>query len=295
NKLECPPGSVPIKRASREDLIMAKSIKSLGLNYPTNSPYHGKNVDTRGHHSAVLEHTSGNFGARARLSVWNPSVEENQFSSGGMWIANGDVDELTSIQTGWIVHKNSGESRLYTYWTADGYQNTGCFNTLCEGFVHVSPKIALGLVLPHSVVNGSQFDVLLSLHLDRVSGHWWLMLEDKYIGYWPRTVIPVLGGGARFVSWGGQIYSPLNVLSPAMGSGNYPADAIGVNYGKTAYVRQIKVVPDYKDSAKFEDPQLEDIKTWADKPVCYKAQKFVNEVRGWGFQVYFGGPRGCTF
>ena len=89
---------------------------------------------------------------------------------------------------------------------------------------------------------------------DKASGHWWLMVEDKYVGYWPRLVIPVLGGGAAFVSWGGEVYSPLNVLSPAMGSGNFPLDAFGVNHGRTAYVRLIKVVIDEKDSTKFEDP-----------------------------------------
>lgn len=121
------------------------------------------------------------------------------------------------------------------------------------------------------------------------------MVEDKYVGYWPREVIPVLGGGAAFVSWGGEVYSPLNVLSPAMGSGNFPLDAFGVNHGRTAYVRLIKVVTDEKDSTKFEDPKLEAIKVWADKPACYTAKDFVDEVPGWGFQVYFGGPGNCTF
>lgn len=95
------------------------------------------------------------------------------------------------------------------------------------------------------------------------------------------------------MSWGGEVYSPcpLNVLSQAMGSGNFPLDAFGVNHGRTAYVRLIKVVTDEKDSTKFEDPKFEAIKVWADKPACYTAKDFVDEVPGRGFQVYFGGTR----
>ena len=50
------------------------------------------------------------------------------------------------------------------------------------------------------------------------------MFEDKYVGYWPKEVVPRLGDGASSVSWGGQVYSPVTVLSPEMGSGHFPEE-----------------------------------------------------------------------
>ena len=52
--IKCPTGSVPIRRATREDLMMAESVKSLGLNYPTNTPWHDSTVDLQGHHVNIL-------------------------------------------------------------------------------------------------------------------------------------------------------------------------------------------------------------------------------------------------
>ena len=48
--IKCPQGSVAIKRATREDLIMAKSIKSLGLTHPINAYYRANHVVVQGHH-----------------------------------------------------------------------------------------------------------------------------------------------------------------------------------------------------------------------------------------------------
>lgn len=54
NNIKCPTESVPIKRATREDLIMAESVKFLGLNYPTNAPWRSSVVDLQGHHVKIF-------------------------------------------------------------------------------------------------------------------------------------------------------------------------------------------------------------------------------------------------
>lgn len=74
------------------------------------------------------------------------------------------------------------------------------------------------------------------------------MCEDKYVGYWPKEIFTFMADGANFVLWGGDVYSPINELIPAMGSGHFPQEG----YGKAAYVNQIKVVYKHKDT--FEDP-----------------------------------------
>ena len=91
------------------------------------------------------------------------------------------------------------------------------------------------------------------------------------------------------------MYSPILALSPEMGSGRLPEDAFGVNLGRTAYVAQIQVVTSPTESAKFEDPEMGDIKVWTDKAVCYNATIFVNDIQGSGYSLYYGGPGNCTY
>ena len=43
---------------------------------------------------------------------------------------------------------------------ADGFTKTGCYNTLCPGFVQVSKRVPLGILLePVSVYDGHQSEV----------------------------------------------------------------------------------------------------------------------------------------
>jgi len=47
---------------------------------------------------------------------------------------------------------------------ADAYQNTGCYNLKCPGFVQASKKFALGAAIsPISTYNGKQFHITLSI------------------------------------------------------------------------------------------------------------------------------------
>ncbi|KAF3448575.1 hypothetical protein FNV43_RR09288 [Rhamnella rubrinervis] len=228
--IHCPQGSVPIRRSTKEDLILAKHIKSLGLNYPTNTHENISGIDLGGHHVT------------------------DQFSIASMWLSNGPRERINSIQAGWGVNQYlyPNGSGLYAFWTtlqADGYQKTGCFNTLCPGFVQASSEIHLGVAIePCSTYNGRQFDIPLSLHQDIATGSWWLMFGDKYVGYWPKSIFTSLAQGASEISWGGEVYSPINELSPAMGSGHFPEEG----FGKAAFVNQIKVLNDH--TLTYEDP-----------------------------------------
>ncbi|KAI3821348.1 hypothetical protein L1987_08914 [Smallanthus sonchifolius] len=38
-------------------------------------------------------------------------------------------------------------TRLFTYWTSDGYQATGCYNLLCSGFIQINSDIAMGATI----------------------------------------------------------------------------------------------------------------------------------------------------
>jgi len=48
---------------------------------------------------------------------------------------------------------------------ADGFNKTGCYNTLCPGFVQVSTDIPLGYLLqPVSTYGGKQYEVGINMY-----------------------------------------------------------------------------------------------------------------------------------
>ncbi|KAJ7952298.1 Protein of Unknown Function (DUF239) [Quillaja saponaria] len=291
----CPEGSVPIKRATKEDLIMAKHLKFLGSNYSASTNWHDSSFDLRGYHYALVEVRTPTYkplyGARGRINLWNPSVTATQFSTASITILHGDpAEKLNGIQAGWGVNSllYPNDSRLYIFWTVDGYKH-GCYNLLCPGFVQVSTKIILGSIIkPDSIYNGPQYDMLLSFHQDPSQGDWWFMFQDEYVGYWPGKLLPSLARGSDYASWGGEVYSPIAEPSPTMGSGHFPEEG----YGKCAYINQIQLFG--KDHTFFNpNPAEEYLYIKVDKSYCYNAKH--DENAAWGRHVFFGGPGKCTF
>ncbi|XP_063944088.1 protein neprosin [Daucus carota subsp. sativus] len=50
--------------------------------------------------------------------------------------------------------------RFITYWTADAYHTTGCYNLLCSGFVQTNNRITMGAAIsPSSSYQGGQYDI----------------------------------------------------------------------------------------------------------------------------------------
>ncbi|KAH7513917.1 hypothetical protein FEM48_Zijuj11G0033700 [Ziziphus jujuba var. spinosa] len=152
--ISCPQGSVPIKRATRKDLIMARHIKSIGFNHPTNTNASTSGIDEGGHHYAGVAYRAFVVGGRANINVWNPSVKVNQFSIASMSISKGPKQQMNNVQVGWGVNKAlyPDGSRLYTYWTDNstgnwlltffneyvGYWPKALFTTMADGADYIS-------------------------------------------------------------------------------------------------------------------------------------------------------------
>ncbi|KAF8380230.1 hypothetical protein HHK36_027712 [Tetracentron sinense] len=286
----CPPGTVPIRRTQKEDLMMAKYLSLLGRKYPTNILPLSNNQS--GHHFAVLEMKSGCYGSKAHLNIWGPSVSNDQFSLASIWLVNGAEDEINTIQAGWIVNPYLFQNftRLYTYWTADGYHRTGCFNTNCPGFVQVSTEIYLGIILnPLSTYAGEQYEIPLSVYQDHDTGNWWLIYgEDKYVGYWPKSIFTTLAHGASKVAWGGETFSPQTEPSPSMGSGHFSKEG----FRRSCYFNRIQVAD---QTGTFFNLNAGLLDTYADEPKCYDIINGGNSGDEWGNYMYFGGPGLCIF
>ena len=68
-------------------------------------------------------------------------------------------------------------TRLFTYWTSDAYQATGCYNMLCSGFIQINSEVAMGAsIFPLSGYSGNQYDI--SLLIWKVREHFNIVLLE---------------------------------------------------------------------------------------------------------------------
>ncbi|KAK0600597.1 hypothetical protein LWI29_016526 [Acer saccharum] len=124
---------------------------------------------------------------------------------------------------------------------------------------------------------------------DQVTGNWWLFLDDKQIGYWPKELFTHLKGGADSIHYGGWTYHPPeNIMSPPMGIGLLP-DRIITKYSSFFY--NMQVAYQYNNFIDINGRNLERI---VDNTSCYNAiylgTKLDAVIRGDTFN--YGGPGG---
>ncbi|XP_031501584.1 uncharacterized protein LOC116265178 isoform X1 [Nymphaea colorata] len=293
----CPRGTVPIRRTSADDILRAKSIFHYGKKTvlrPTDRPARFTEapdvVSGNGHEHAIAYTGTGEYyGAKATINVWDPSIQvTNEFSLSQMWVLSGSFDsDLNSIEAGWQVSPELyGDSRprLFTYWTSDAYQATGCYNLLCSGFVQTNSKIAIGAAIsPISSYSGDQYDITILVWKDPKLGNWWLGFGDNtLVGYWPAELFTHLADHADMVEWGGEIVNTKSSgkhTATQMGSGHFAEDG----FRQASYFRNIEVV----DADNSLSP-VQSLSTLAEDTNCYNIQSSYNT--DWGNFFYFGGP-----
>ncbi|KAL5716066.1 hypothetical protein ACHQM5_017804 [Ranunculus cassubicifolius] len=234
----CPRGTVPIRRPEIQDVLIAKSRTHFRV---TND---GDFVDEN-HAYATIKAPIGNYyGARAILNVWQPTVSgSDSFSLSQIWLTSGPSHDLNTIEAGWIVYPKSfgTQTRHFVHWTADGYEKTGCYNTVCPGFVQVNQRIPVDAPLAQvSTYNGQQHEIQIDIFKDPRSGNWFLLRDGLTIGYWPSSIFNTLNTNAERVDWGGETEFIGRDAYPPMGSGHFPEEG----YGKAAYIRGLQVIKD---------------------------------------------------
>ncbi|KAL3537235.1 hypothetical protein ACH5RR_000601 [Cinchona calisaya] len=278
---KCPEGTIPIRRTTQEGLLVASSIKKKLISSQTSSfddAYH--------EHAGVFTSSGKYYGAKATINAWNPKVQDdNDFSLSQIWIVGGSGPNLNTIEVGWIVFPGlfgDSNTRLFTYWTRDGYQNTGCYNLRCSGFVQTSKRVALGTIIyPLSVYHGSQFDITLLVWKDS-KDKWWLQFGDEIVGYWPASLFTSLADNASQVQLGGEVSTAIlngPHTTTQMGSGHFSEET----FGGASYFKNLHVV----DSSNNLKPpgKLDYLIT---KPNCYNLQADYSDV--WEDYFFYGGP-----
>lgn len=284
----CPEGTVALRRTTERDLLRASSLRRYGRKPARRSTR--RDSTSSGHEHAVgYVNSEKYYGAKASVNVWSPRIgDPSEFSLSQIWVLSGSFgNDLNTIEAGWQVSPElygDSSARFFTYWTTDAYQETGCYNHNCRGFVQTTNKIAIGAAItPESVYNGRQFDITLMIWKDPKHGHWWLELgPGVVVGYWPSGLFTHLAHHARMVQFGGEIFNARPTGSHTatqMGSGHFP----GEGFDRAAYFRNLQVV-DWDNSI----IRASNLKLLADHPGCYDIQGGFNS--DWGTYFYYGGP-----
>ncbi|MFS7916229.1 putative neprosin [Helianthus anomalus] len=229
------------------------------------------------------------YGAKATMNVWEPKIQQsNEFSLSQIWILGGSFgQDLNSIEAGWQVSPDlygDNNTRLFTYWTSDAYQATGCYNLLCSGFIQINSNIAMGAsISPVSAFRNSQYDISILVWKDQKEGNWWMQFGNGYVlGYWPSFLFSYLADSASMIEWGGEVVNSEpdgHHTTTQMGSGRFPEEG----FGKASYFRNIQVV-DKENNLKSP----KDLGTFTEQSNCYDVQTGSNS--DWGHYFYYGGP-----
>ncbi|XP_068640122.1 protein neprosin-like [Aristolochia californica] len=290
----CPVGTVPLRRVQMEDLLRAGSVSKY-VKKQQKGDRHNKLSQSVFHEYAVARMPgSGSYhGTAVTLNVWNPQPNTGTggiFSLAQLWITNGPYQEINTIEVGWQVYPNmygDTATHLFIYWTADGYQTTGCYNLRCSGFVQVDPNIFPEMILPTSTTGGAQVEIRLTVIKDSATGNWWLSYEEAsvgqvWVGYWPASLFTYLALSADRIDWGGEITGTASY--PPMGSGRFPSEG----YGNAAYARNIQYVDNSDAFVDVPSPLIID----ETKKSCYLLQDDGYDPT-FGRYFFFGGPGGA--
>ncbi|KAJ3674621.1 hypothetical protein LUZ60_005237 [Juncus effusus] len=290
---KCPEDTIPIRRTKRDDLLRSSSVRRYGR-----KKHHVANplsiepdmLNESGHQHAIA-YVEGDkyYGAKATINVWQPKIQQsNEFSLSQLWILGGSFgQDLNSIEAGWQVSPDlygDNNTRLFTYWTSDAYQATGCYNLLCSGFIQINNEIAMGAsIYPISNPGGSQYDISIMVWKDPKEGNWWMQFGRDYVlGYWPSFLFSYLADSASMIEWGGEVVNSEpdgSHTSTQMGSGRFPEEG----FGKSSYFRNIQVVD---QSNNLRAPK--GIGSFTEQSNCYDVQNGNNG--DWGSYFYYGGP-----
>ncbi|PAN42852.1 hypothetical protein PAHAL_8G192300 [Panicum hallii] len=295
NGNKCPENTIPIRRTKEEDILRASAVGRYGKKMPRSIQNLVSVNDlapnaTIGHQHAVASAQEDKYyGTNATINLWQPMAERaNDFSLAQLWITGGayNSNDLNTIEAGWQVSQKmygDNNTRLFIYWTSDGYNKKGCYNLKCPGFIQINNQIAIGgSISPVSIYGGSQYDINIFIRKDPKNGNWWLQVDSYVLGYWPSSIFSYLADSASNITWGGEVYThDAGQTSTQMGSGHFPEEGLG----RAAYIKNIQVID---SSNNIKSPN--GVHLIAKQPNCYNVQSSNNS--DWGTYIYYGGAGG---
>ncbi|KAK1263607.1 hypothetical protein QJS04_geneDACA021215 [Acorus gramineus] len=279
----CPVGSVPIQKLRTHPILRTEG----NYNGTTNAVSHQIAA-----YGTTAERDYG--GGTAGLNIWHLQLSGHQISSIQIWAISGETHTalrgMEFVEAGYQVNPGmhgDSHTRLFGKWTADNFHHTGCYNTLCPGFVQVSSQLALGDACAQvSEYNGVQRIAVLTILQDESTGNWWFSFLDEQLGYWPKELFRMLRTGAQRIAYGGRARSNPNEHGPPMGSGRFPVEGPR----KACFISHLKMI-DTSSNYVYPDQrnELERIET---DERCYRVSPLLYGAGEDGFNFRIGGPGG---
>jgi hypothetical protein len=298
NAIGCEEHTIPMRRLTLEEMSHFKNLQEFFTKGPHSAgkPPVAPAADNKAippspfvHKHAYTYQWVNNLGGNSTLNLWSPYVYtpwSEVFSLSQVWYVGGNQ----TVEAGWQNYPakyGSENAALFIYWTADNYQNTGCYNLDCPGFVQVNNSWHFGSGLsPYSTVGGTQYELAIRWWL--YYGNWWLSLNGTWVGYYPGSIY---GGGqlsrnATIIEFGGETVADGGYgyyYYPPMGSGNWAT--AGWQYA--AYQRDIYYI-DTINTAYWAS-----LNAATEAPACYSTKgPFYDGNSSWGIYFFFGGPGG---
>jgi Neprosin len=293
NVMYCPEGTIPMRRVTLEDLTRFETLQDFFAKAPHGVARPPRMTEpatvTPTHRWAHAYQFVDNGGGHSYLNIWQPAIGANQvFSLSQHWYTAGSGVGLQTIECGWQVYPalyGDGRPHLFTYWTADGYNSTGCYNLTCSAFVQTSSTFAPGMAVgPISVSGGPQYRMELAYWL--TGGRWWLYYNgtsgSNAIGYYPVALYRggPLASKATEIDYGGETVGTTSF--PPMGSGAFANQG----WQRAAYQRTIGYWPPIGGA--MINASLTPVQGW---PSCYTAE-VIMYAAPWYETLWFGGPGG---
>jgi hypothetical protein len=295
NTLGCEANTIPMSRVTLEQLSRFKTLHEFfekGPNGSGQAPMPGKTLNaippaTYAHKYGFTYQYVNNLGPSTSINLWRPYIYSDLnevFSLAQLWTIGLSSGPVQTAEAGWQNYPalyGSENSALFIYWTADGYNQTGCYNLTCSAFVQTSSSLHLGAGFTnYSIFHGPQYETQLQYYL--YNGNWWLRFNGAWVGYYPGSIYR-----------GGQLTRYSNLLefgSESVGTTVWPSEGsvLWANNGFTyaAYQRVLYYVNTSDTS--IWDSLVADVPS----PACYTVtQPSYNS--SWGTFFYFGGPGGA--
>jgi hypothetical protein len=281
----CARGTIPMRRLTLDALSRFRTLRAFFQKSPGGrDSVHPGNAN--GHSYATGTQFVKNRGANGVLNIWNTAVDlkaGQSFNLSQNWTVGGKGNSTQTVESGWQnypLHYGVRKTVLFIYFTADNYQNTGCYNLECGKFVQVDNSWFLGGIIgDYSVSGGYQSSIGLGYQLQQ--GNWWLYINGVAIGYYPASLYKrgPLATHADEIQYGGEVCCSDGKTWPAMGSGAFAEAA----YSLAAW----------QDGLYYVDPEgyggYPTLTPYTPSPACYTFFETDNIYRT---SFYFGGPGG---
>ncbi|KAL6900806.1 hypothetical protein ACP4OV_005482 [Aristida adscensionis] len=213
-KESCPDGTVLVRRTLKKDLLRASaSVQRFRANRSNRKSRQDKDhSEVAGQHQARLAVSSRRRGSGGESTPpCKANVRQLKYCLSTTALATS-----ASYKLGGVDPDRNGDSqtRFMTYWTADDYDQTGCLNMLCSGFVMLSQTVTPGVIIPTGTIG-------LNMSRDGQTGNWMVDLGQDIVGYFPKEIFDGLNGATQ-VQMGGMSYAPPGESGPPMGNGVAP-------------------------------------------------------------------------